>query len=96
MILLKQDAAQYDHVNAAEHDDGSQFGHHPKHRRVRLWLSSSFPLQELFCSCLVHFLRLSPQGAADPGTRKQEWLRRNARSWIEEIQNSGHSTEMLA
>jgi len=24
-------------------------------RRVRLWLSSSFPLQQLFCSCLVHF-----------------------------------------
>ena len=24
-------------------------------RRIRLWLSSSFPLQELFCSCLVRF-----------------------------------------
>src|SRR6202008_368424 len=24
-------------------------------RRIRLWLSSSFPLQQLFCSCLVHF-----------------------------------------
>src|SRR5256884_5895923 len=24
-------------------------------RRVRLWLSSSFPLHQLFCSCLVHF-----------------------------------------
>jgi hypothetical protein len=24
-------------------------------RRVWLWLSSSFPLQQLFCSCLVHF-----------------------------------------
>jgi hypothetical protein len=24
-------------------------------RRIRLWLSSSFPLQELFCSCLKRF-----------------------------------------
>ena len=24
-------------------------------RRIRLYLSSSFPLQELFCSCLVRF-----------------------------------------
>jgi hypothetical protein len=24
-------------------------------RRIRLWLSSSFPLQELFCSCLTRF-----------------------------------------
>ena len=24
-------------------------------RRIRLWLSSSFPLQELLCSCLVRF-----------------------------------------
>jgi hypothetical protein len=24
-------------------------------RRIRLWLSSSFPLQQLFCSCLVQF-----------------------------------------
>ena len=24
-------------------------------RRIRLWLSSSFPLQELFCSCLRRF-----------------------------------------
>jgi hypothetical protein len=38
-------------------------------RRIRLWLSSSFPLQELFCSCLVH-LRVSFQSGADPGTRK--------------------------
>jgi hypothetical protein len=38
-------------------------------RRIRLWLSSSFPLQELPCSCLVRFSGWALRGA-DPGTRK--------------------------
>jgi Transposase DDE domain group 1 len=43
-------------------------------RHIRLWLSSRFPLQQLFCSLLGSLLRVSFRVVLTPAPEKQWWL----------------------